>query len=550
LRLKIFAKGSDIITRQHPKFDIIHRMETQANTTQKHRSSQDELVVSLQEKVQSLEQQLNWFKRQLFGEKSEKFDMTDNPYQQTIADVLGQLPELPDKPNAEKETITYQRGKAKKNALEGSPEDSGLRFDDSVPVEEIILSSPELEGPDADDYEVIGTKNTYRLAEHPGRQLVLKYIRKVLKKKSTQAIITPVAPSNVLDKSFADVSFLAGLLIDKFCYHLPLYRQHQRLEQNGFKIARSTLTALGKRSIELLKPIAEAQLKNILLSKTLAMDETPIKAGRKKKGKMKQAYFWPIYGEQDEVSFTFSTSRSMQQIEKYLGDFKGTLLSDGYKAYEQFQKNKPDITHAQCWAHNRRYYEKAKDAEPEMVGIALTYIARLYVIEQQIRDKKLTGEAKLKYRMNHSKPVVDAFFNWCHEQRQRIDLVSSNPLSKALSYSLKRTEALKIFLSDPDVPIDTNHLERALRAIPMGRKAWLFCWTEFGAEQVGIIQSLLVSCKLHGVNFYDYLVDVLQRISVQPASKVEELTPRVWKNKFALAPMRSDVAKLVNNGLG
>jgi len=524
-------------------------MKTLAKISPKHDVSRDALIASLEEKVQSLEQQLDWFKRQLFGEKSEKFDMTDNPYQQTIADVLGQLPELPANTASEKETITYQRGKAKKNALEGSPEDSGLRFDDSVPVEEIILPSPELEGPDAGDYEVIGTKNTYRLAERPGRQLVLKYIRKVLKKKSTQAIITPAAPSNVLDKSFADVSFLAGLLIDKFCYHLPLYRQHQRLEQNGFKIARSTLTHLGQRSIELLKPIAEAQLKNILLSKTLAMDETPIKAGRQKKGKMKQAYFWPIYGEQDEVAFTFSTSRGMKQIENYLGDFNGTLLTDGYKAYEQFQKNKPEITHAQCWAHNRRYYEKSKEAEPEMAAIALAYIARLYVVEQRIRDNHLTGEAKLKYRVTHSKPIVDAFMNWCYQQRQRIDLIKSNPLSKALAYTMKRVDALKVFLGDPDVPIDTNHLERALRVIPMGRKSWLFCWSEFGAEQVGIIQSLLVSCKMHDVNFYDYLVDVLQRVSEHPASKVIELTPRVWKSQFAHAPMRSDITQLVKNGL-
>jgi len=521
-------------------------MESLATDNQSNPQDEKNLVqvnTQLQQKIQSLEQQLNWFKRQIFGEKSEKFDMTDNPYQQTIADVLGQLPALPKDVKNEEQTVTYQRGKAKKDVLEGSPEDSGLRFDKSVPVEEIILPCPELEGENADDYEVISLKHTYRLAERPGRQLVLKYTRKVLKQKSTQAIITPLAPPNVLDKSFADVSFLAGLLIDKFCYHLPLYRQHQRLEQNGFKIARSTLTNLGKRSIELLRPIHEAQLENILLSKTLAMDETPIKAGRKKKGKMKQAYFWPIYGEQDEVCFTFSTSRSMQQIEKYLGDFKGTLLTDGYKAYEQFQKNKPEITHAQCWAHNRRYYEKAKEIEPEMIAVALAYIARLYVTEQQIRDKGLTGEAKLKYRVAHSKPVVDAFMGWCHEQRQRIDLVKSNPLSKALTYTMNRVEALKVFLSDPDVPIDTNHLERALRAIPMGRKNWLFCWTEFGAEQVGIIQSLLVTCKLHGVNFYDYLVDVLQRVSEHPASRVEELTPRLWKEKFATEPMRSDVAR-------
>ena len=94
---------------------------------------------------------------------------------------------------------------------------------------------------------------------------------------------------------------------------------------------------------------------------------------------------------------------------------------------------------------------------------------------------------------------------------------------------MAREQALKVFLSDPQVQPDTNHLERALRAIPMGRKNWLFSWTEMGAEHIGIIQSLLVTCKLHDINPTTYLVDVLQRVSLHPASRVEELTPRRWK---------------------
>jgi len=503
--------------------------------------------LQLQHTITQLEHQLNWFKRQLFGQKSEKRDMTDNPYQQTIVDILGAIPTVAPKPQ-EKTTITYQRGKARKALLDGSPEDSGLRFDENVPVEEINLPTPELEGANADDYEIIGNKTTYRLAQRPGSHVVLKYIRQVVKQKSTGVIITPPAPANVLDKSFADVSFMAGLLIDKFCYHLPLYRQHQRLEQQGIQIARSTLTHIGKRSIDLLKPIVQAQLNNQLSGRILAMDETPIKAGRGQKGKLKQAYFWPVYGEQDEVCFPFSTSRGMQHIKNQLATFSGTLITDGYGAYARYQKNTPSLTHAQCWAHSRRYFEKANEAEPESVAIALAYIGRLYVFEKEIHEQALVGEKKLQYRVAHSKPVVDAFFKWCHEQRQRIDLVNTHPLSRALGYIMKRTQSLSVFLGDPDVPMDTNHLERALRVIPMGRKNWLFCWTELGAEQVGIIQSLLVTCKLQGVNFYDYLVDVLQRVGTHPASRVIELTPRLWKEQFASNPLRSDLYAQVNNG--
>ena len=106
---------------------------------------------------------------------------------------------------------------------------------------------------------------------------------------------------------------------------------------------------------------------------------------------------------------------------------------------------------------------------------------------------------------------------------------------------MKRQKKLSVFLSDPDVPMDTNHLGRALRVIPMGRGNWLFCWPEIGAEHVGIIQSLLVTCRLHNVDPYEYLVDVLQRVSHHPARKVKELTPRVWKKTFAENPNRSDL---------
>jgi len=198
-------------------------------------------------------------------------------------------------------------------------------------------------------------------------------------------------------------------LLDKFLYHLPLYRQHQRLETNGIRVARSTLPNLVKRSIELLRPVDQAQLKHLLLSRVLAMDETPIKAGRKKKGKMNLAYFWPIYGDQNEVCFTFSLSRDMQHIPDQLGEFDDTLVTDGYGAYEKFSKGNSLLTHAQCWVHCRRQFEEAKEAEPEAVAIALAYIGRLYEHEAYLRDEALSGQEKLAYRIEHSLVVVEAF---------------------------------------------------------------------------------------------------------------------------------------------
>jgi hypothetical protein len=219
------------------------------------------------------------------------------------------------------------------------------------------------------------------------------------------------------------------------------------------------------------------------------------------------------------------------------------LLTDGYAAYKKYAA-KIELTHAQCWVHCRRYFVEALQSDPAAVETALKKIGALYEIEEEIRLKNLTGDAKRLHRLTHSKPRVEAFFKWVDEQFDRQGLLPSSPLTTALHYAHERREGLEIYLDDPEVPMDTNHLERALRVIPMGRKNWLFTWTELGAKHVGIVQSLIVTCRLHEINPYDYLVDVLQRVSQHPASRVAELTPRLWKPLFAANPLRSPLTPI------
>lgn len=484
----------------------------------------------------ALKQQLQWLQRQVFGRKSEK-RLIEHPDQLGLAALLGE-PSESETP-APTEEITYTRRKTKQRD-EDCVTERGLRFSDAVPIEVIELSAPQLLGPEADQYEVIDTKITRRLAQRPGSYVVLEYRRPVIRHKGAATLLEVPAPSAVFEGSLADVSLLAGLLIDKFCYHLPLYRQHQRLRDAGITLARGTLTHYVQRAIGLLRPVYDAQWQHILLSRVLAMDETPIKAGRAGKGQLKTTWYWPVYGEDDEICFTWSDSRGSAHVERQLGAFEGVLLSDGYAAYDAYAKARPKVTQAQCWAHVRRYFERALGSDPAAAE-ALERIGALYEVERTIREKALDGEAKLAYRARHAHPAAEAFFGWCHAQRQRMDLVDSAPLAKALVYADNHQAQLRVYLGDPDVPIDTNHLERALRVIPMGRKNWLFNWTEVGAQHVGIIQSLLTTCRLHGVDPYAYLVDVLQRISLHPAREVEQLTPRRWKALFAENPLRSDL---------
>lgn len=491
-----------------------------------------------EDELQSLKQQLAWLQRQVFGRKSEKRLIDQTADSGLLFDALPE-PEEP----APTEQISYTRRKGAKDRGDAVT-DSGLRFNDDVPVEVIHVQAPDVEAIPEEYREVIDEKITHRLAQRPGSYVVLEYRRPVVKDKRNDRLHTTPAPANVLEGSLADVSFLAGMLIDKFCYHLPLYRQHQRLAMGGITVSRSTLTNLVERSARLLKPIYDAQLKHLLQSKILAMDETPIKAGRGKPGKMKQAWFWPVYGQDDEVCFIFADSRGSKVVTKALGEyFDGTLVTDGHSAYTSYAKKHPAVTHANCWAHARRKFEAALKDDPKAADQALELIGQLYRAEKQIRQKGLQGDKKLDWRTKHSLPIVKRFWAWCDQQRQRMDMAKSSPLLKALGYVYGRQAALEVFLGDPDIPIDTNHLERALRPIPMGRKNWMFSWTEVGARHIGVIQSLLVTCRLHEVDPYAYLVDVLQRVGDHPASGVEDLVPRNWKEKFAGDPLVSDLRR-------
>ncbi|MHB8347993.1 MAG: IS66 family transposase [Acidiferrobacterales bacterium] len=501
--------------------------------------------LNLRREVEVLKHQLDWFKRQIFGEKSERRIIDGAGGQMNLGEViaLGQTA-YPPSP-AEHAVAAHTRRQGTKKPDTG--DDSVPFFDETrVPVEVIELAAPEAEGLAPEAFEVIGHKESFRLAQRPGSYLVLKYRRPVIKIKATQAIVCPKAPAGVIDGSRAEVSFIAGLLVDKFAYHLPFYRQHQRLSDAGITVSRPWLTQIGQQGIALLEPVYEAQFASIRASRVKAMDETPIKAGRAGPGKLNAAYFWPVYGQQDEVCFPFFASRRAEHVEQALGLTQAegaVLLSDGYSAYAHYA-NKTGLTHAQCWAHTRRGFFEAQGVEPQAAGEALDLIGGLYAVEEQIREQQLNATRKRDYRLMHAKPIVEQFFAWVNRQFESQGLLPSNPLTRALAYARERRGALGVYLTDPDVPIDTNHLERALRVIPMGRKNWNFCWTELGAKQVGIMQSLIVTCRLHQIDPYDYLVDVLQRVGEHPASRVDELTPRLWKTLFAGNPLRSPLHRL------
>ena len=493
------------------------------------------LVQSQAQTIAALKHQLEWFRRQMFGSKSERLVLQDSPQQIGLGEILDQGSAVA--PSAKRRVVAEHTRAVSKAKDEG---ESLPFFDETrVPIQTIELPVPEAFANEA--YDRIGQKITYRLAQRPAAYVVLKYVRPLIKLRESGRLVATPAPAGVLEGSRADVSFLAGMLVDKYQYHQPLYRIHQRLEGSGFTLSRPWLTQLSQQAIALVAPIYQAQLASIKQSRIITMDETPIKAGRQIQGKMRTAWFWPVHGEQQEICFPYAATHQKEHIFKILGRHFSpdtVLLTDGNDSYARYAQA-VGVEHAQCWAHNRRGFFEAKNYEPDRAEHALALIARLYAVEDDIRERALAGEEKRLHRLEHSKPLTDVFFHWAQRELNADALKAKTPLTEALAYAHKRRAGLELFLGDPDLPLDTNHLERGLRVIPMGRKNWIFCWTELGAEHVGIMQSLIVTCRLHGIDPYAYLVDVLQRVGSHPANKVAELTPRLWKQHFEADPMRS-----------
>ena len=348
-------------------------------------------------RIAELQHQLEWFKRQLFGEKSERRLLDAPPEQLSLGEGFEASGGADGPARA---VVAHQR----RTRAKASREDETPFFDPArVPVERIEVPNPALQGLDADDFEVIAERSTYRLAQRPASYVILQYVRRTVKRKDSGAISCPGAPPAVLEGSRADVSFLAGLIVEKFQYHLPLYRQHQRLAAAGIEVSRQWLTQLVLGAAALLAPIVAAQWAGIRACRVRAMDETPIKAGRRgtPKGKLKTGYFWPIWGDTDDggggdLVFLYRPSRAAAHVREGLGDTAGkdqVLISDGYRAYARYAAQ-TGITHAQCWAHTRRHFEYAKDIEPEAVAVALEDIGALYTCERHLRTEALSGQAK------------------------------------------------------------------------------------------------------------------------------------------------------------
>jgi len=466
--------------------------------------------------IERMQQQMEDLLRRLYGRRSEKLDINQLLMDGLILDADGeaQAPEPP--PPAE--SPVKARRKSKHQGRRPLP--------DHLPRNEIIVAVPEEEKicPTTGKLRpFIGYEDSEKLEYIPETLQVNVYRREKYGSPmgaEENGVFTAALPPTVVARCSADTGMLAHVAVAKFDGHLPLYRQERILLRQGVEVSRKTMAGWLRGAAVGLSGLWDLLAEQILDSGVVGHDDTPVKMLDPGAGKTKKTRLWVAVSGAGPplVHFSFSLSRHQKAPIDFFKDYTGALICDDYAGY-------PNVDCGwllYCWAHARRYVEKAKTVEPAFATQVLLEIAQLYRIERRIRDA--SEDERRDVRKTESVQQLDTIFALLKSRTFR----PKSPMQKAIAYILDNRKGLTHFTEDPRLPLDNNAAERAIRRVAIGRKNWLFLGSETGGHTAAILMSLLGTCWANRVNAWAYLKDVLDRMPSTPEDQLEQLLPHVW----------------------
>ena len=371
---------------------------------------------------------------------------------------------------------------------------------------------------------------TEQLDVEPARFFVHRHIRPQYACKACETISAAPVPPAVIDGGMAAPGLLSWVLTGKYLDHLPLYRLEQIAARHQVQLSRSTLAEWVGRTGVALEPLVDRLTGYLRQGDSLHADETPVQQLDPGRGKTRRAYLWAyrsndLSGGPPIIVFDYQRSRSGQHPRAFLESWSGHLLVDdysGYKALFNAQQTLTPCIELGCWAHARRKFFELHQANASPMALeALNRIGRLYTIEQQ--GKHLDQAARARLRKEQSQPALEALYNWLLATRSKT--ANGGASAKALDYTLKRWPGLIRYAETGHLPIDNNPVENSIRPIALGKKNWLFAGSERAGRRAAVIQSLLGTAKLNGLDPAAWLKETLEKLPTWPNSRIDELLP-------------------------
>ena len=358
---------------------------------------------------------------------------------------------------------------------------------------------------------------------------VIRHVRPKLSCQHCERIVQAPAPSRPIARGLAGPGLLAHVLVSKYADHLPLYRQCEIYERQGVELERSTLADWVGGTSALLDPLVEALRRYVLAASKLHADDTRVPVLAPGTGKTKTGRLW-TYVRNDRpagdpaapaVWFAYSADRGREHPEQHLRTFQGALQADAYAGFNQLYKD-GRIQEVACWAHVRRkFYDLEQAHASPLAREALERIAALYAIEDEIRGRP--PEERQPVRQTRARPLLQSLYDWFEVSLTKLSRKSGT--TAAIRYALTLWPALTRYCDDGRLEIDNNPAERALRAVTLGRKNYLFAGSDAGGERAAVIYSLIGTAKLNGLDPEAYLREVLTRIADHPVNRIADLLP-------------------------
>jgi transposase len=471
---------------------------------------------ALKDQIAELRQQLEWLKRQVFGQKTERYVPSDENQTSLALDVPES--DLP----APTETVTYDRKKPQNHSPHGRED-----IPAHLPRNEIVIMPVE----DVSGMDRIGEKVTEQLEYTPPKYFVNKYVRPVFAGDihGERTVICGELPKLCNEKGKYGASIIAHAVVSKFEDHTPIYRLQKIIARDsGVVIPESSLDIFPELAAFWLEPIARKCAEKVMESGYIQMDESTLKVMiQPTNGKSTTGQMWVRHTpEQHVVIFNFDLHRSGTVASNLIGGYQGILQTDGLGSYNQFTESK-GIVHAGCHAHARRGFDESKSSDHARATHALDLYHKIFAIEAEAKSVAMPPGDRLKLRQEKSAPIVAEFKLWLDAEVKNVR--PKSPIGKAILYCLNRWYELTRFLEDGRIEISNNLVENCIRPLAIGRKNWMFAGSPDAAGRMAVLLTIIGTCKLLGINSFQYLSHVLAHIPRRMNHDIDDLLPWNWK---------------------